>query len=188
MHWEAGGHRKSFQLLVESREQSIKLSGSSTMWSELLKWLKFHQSTLANATHGCLLRMKHEQPDVISTHVLKVRLRYAPLGPEKDKRPFELLNVIFASRETALLHSPDVLDAMETEMYWTRQNFWDVRWGTGAYVIAVQFGLAEDEAKDVLVWRNFNIDNYHGEAKHACRALLPQLEQFIREERRVGLD
>ncbi|KAI9059375.1 hypothetical protein FKP32DRAFT_1606082 [Trametes sanguinea] len=188
-HWRKE-HKSICSFYAVGRDHAIKISENPRAWTDLVTWTQYHHASLVNAALAGYLRMMiigKAGPETVTLLFIEMRYLNDPKLP--PHRQFELCEARFVTPadpkwtgmcSMASFYRPAAVAMGKREM---QHRYW----GTGGYLLSVRFrkgpvDLGEDY---VPFWKHFGIDQERAHARPACRHPLDQLEENVREGRKI---
>ncbi len=175
------GHKQACKFFSALCKEAAEIAGTPKAWPDLADWVRFHHSTLMNATLACCLKLKPTEGNVSGTRFLLVEVLYRNDPAVPLERKFELLASVFMENDDP--HFSRLYEYLaasrENAVFCAKRECGTSYWGTGAYMVLAHFRDPADPNGIVPYFKHFAIDTYHANATRACRPPLHQLTENL---------
>ncbi|TFK84043.1 hypothetical protein K466DRAFT_527921 [Polyporus arcularius HHB13444] len=187
------GHKHACKFYRTGRDRATELSGDPKAWANMMEWVRYHHSSLMNATIACAIKEQQASRkgtsfrDISSSHFLQVSVAYRKDPGLPMEQRFELRGTHFIQRDDpgsqgmVPFLQVGLLGAIEMGKMECGPEYA----GSGSYLVVARFrpndpsyyaGSGQDGIPFV---KHFGVDRDHARAKLACRPPLGQLQANI---------
>ncbi len=184
------GHKELCKYFSTIRNMATDFSKNTNAWSDLTDWVKFHHTTLLNATLTCYLYAGKSFPAVADEYFLYVEVDYrndSSLPVEKCFKPQAIMLISRAhtrppgAREIVAQQYP-----VGVEM--SKREYGQDYAGTGSYLIFVRFAPDNPQlSKEPIPFaKHFGIPLDYTRVRPACWKPVYQLYETLDEGRKLN--
>ncbi|RDX52226.1 hypothetical protein OH76DRAFT_1400564 [Lentinus brumalis] len=178
------------------KHRATTLSGNPKAWEEIVDFAQFHHNSFMNSALAAYIFLQPEEAfaDVASDNVVVTTLEYRNDPTIPPERKFEPLGtqVLEKNDPRIVMAREDWSRGYDETAMMGRQSLGDSYRGTGTYLLFVRFRPQDPSVGpwglEPVVWtQHFNIDEARARAKLACRDAIHQLEENIREGKKMRI-
>ncbi|RPD60494.1 hypothetical protein L226DRAFT_612066 [Lentinus tigrinus ALCF2SS1-7] len=192
-----GGHKHGCKFYRTGRDRATELSGDPKAWANMMEWVRYHHSSLMNATLAECIRTTQQTGesfrDVSSSYFLQVSVAYRADPSLPIEQKFELRGTHFVRRDDPMSQgiAPFVEVGRQGAVKMGQMECGSEYAGTGSYLVVARFrpndmsyyaGSGQDGIPFV---KHFGVNRDYACAKLACRHPLAQLQDNISSGRKM---